>query len=245
MLRTLGGLILSSVLTATALVPSVSGQCGAGTRAPAPNVQQGESPGSQVAQIPEPEFKKWLQETTDLLSKLNETLNVPMSRPIDIGELPKFTPAERQAEDKLLKMLREICLTYLRAGAEQRESIRRMFDGKEAARWFLAGYPSYAAEEIHSKADVEWVLVGLAAVSIEDNRRDFRDTYVALGDLYVIAFKAGIAPGDYFKQVALLSSRTEIEEGYGSMYDFLLGFEKSAFFKFEVKPKLPRKREAN
>lgn len=200
------------------------------------------------AQLTEPEFKRWLEENTALLTKLDETLRGPTSRPVDIngedrsgGGKPKLGPAEQRAEETLLRTLRAVCLTYLRATPEQREAIRRMFDGRETALWYLLGYTSYAAERIHSNDDVEWVLVGLAAASIQDNRVDFRDTYVSLGELYIRSVKSGVAPGEYFKRVGLLSSKEPSLDEQDSMYEFLLGFESSAFFKHEVAPQLPRR----
>ena len=216
---------------------------------PAPAApRQRPAPNARGTQLTETEFKRWMEEHAALLSRLDETLKGPLSQPLDFNDpdypntgKPKFTPEQQRAEDKMIKTLKVVCLVYLRATPGQRERIRRMFDGKEIAVGYLTGYPSHAAEQIRSKRDEEWVLVGLAAASIQDNRVDFRDTYVALGDLYVSAFKAGIEPGIHFKRVGLLSSDVPSLEGQYSMREFLVGFERSAFFRFDVARRLPRR----
>ena len=82
-----------------------------------------------------------------------------------------------------------------------------------------------------------WLRLGLAAVSIDDNGTDYRDTYVALGDMYVCAVRRGMEPVTYFEEAAEISSGvSNIEQT--SMRDFLLRFEGSAYFGEAVAPKL-------
>lgn len=77
----------------------------------------------------------------------------------------------------------------------------------------------------------------LAAVSIDDNGADFRDTYEALGDLCIGAVRCGMDPRPYFDEAAEISSGvTNIERA--SMRDLLLRFEGSAYFGEAVAPKL-------
>jgi hypothetical protein len=77
----------------------------------------------------------------------------------------------------------------------------------------------------------------LAAVSIDDDGTDFRDTYVALGDLYIAAARCGMDPRPYFDEAAEISSGvSNIEQT--SMRDFLLRFEGSAYFGEAVAPNL-------
>jgi hypothetical protein len=77
----------------------------------------------------------------------------------------------------------------------------------------------------------------VAAVSIDDNGTDFRDTYVALGALYLCAVRCGMEPGSYFGDAAEISSSVSNME-QTSMRDFLLRFEGSAYFGESVAPKL-------
>jgi hypothetical protein len=96
------------------------------------------------------------------------------------------------------------------------------------------------AHKLADTCDDSWLRLGLAAVSIvsiDDNGTDFRDSYVALGDLYVCAVRCGIEPGPYFEEVAQISSGVpNIEQT--PMRDFLLRFEGSAYFGEAVAPKV-------
>jgi hypothetical protein len=77
----------------------------------------------------------------------------------------------------------------------------------------------------------------LAAVSIDDSGTDFRDSYMALGDLYICAVRCGIEPDPYLDEVAEISSEVpNIEQT--PMRDFLLRFEGSAYFGEAVAPEL-------
>jgi len=87
--------------------------------------------------------------------------------------------------------------------------------------------------------EARWLRLGLAAVSMDDNGTDFRDTYVVLGDLYVCAVRCGMEPEPYFQEAADISSGVP-SIGQTSMRDFLLRFEGSAYFGEAVAPKLRR-----
>jgi len=93
------------------------------------------------------------------------------------------------------------------------------------------------ADKLADTCDGRWLRLGLAAVSIDDNGTDFRDSYVALGVLYLSAFRCGLEPGPYFEEAAEISSAdSNIEQT--STRDFLLRFEGSAYFEEAVAPKL-------
>jgi len=93
------------------------------------------------------------------------------------------------------------------------------------------------ADRLADTCDDRWLRLGLAAVSIDDNGTDFRDTYVALGALYLSAVRCGIEPGPYFEEAAEISSSVSNME-LTPMRDFLLRFEGSAYFEEAVAPNL-------
>ena len=93
------------------------------------------------------------------------------------------------------------------------------------------------ADKLADTCDDRWLRLGLAAVSIDDNGTDFRDTYVALGALYLCAVRCGMEFGSYFEEAAEISSSVSNME-QTSMRDFLLRFEGSAYFGESVAPKL-------
>jgi hypothetical protein len=77
----------------------------------------------------------------------------------------------------------------------------------------------------------------LAAASLENNRVNFKEMYLALGSLYEACVKSGMQPSLEFVKIAYLSN-PEKNRG-ASMQEFLANFEDSAFFKKDVEPKLP------
>jgi len=93
------------------------------------------------------------------------------------------------------------------------------------------------ADRLADTCDDRWLRLGLVAVSIDDNGTDFRDTYVALGALYLSAVRCGLEPGPYFQEAAKTSSGVS-HVGQTPMRDFLLRFEGSAYFEESVAPKL-------
>jgi hypothetical protein len=100
---------------------------------------------------------------------------------------------------------------YLQTTPEQRERIRSFFDGegKRHVRDGLHGYISRAAKFLEETRDPKWLWRGLAAGSIEDQRIDWRDTLVTLGELYVAARRVHIRPKPYFKAVAQMSNTVD------------------------------------
>jgi hypothetical protein len=93
------------------------------------------------------------------------------------------------------------------------------------------------ADRLADTCDDRWLRLGLVAVSIDDNGTDFRDTYAVLGALYLSAVRCGMEPGPYFQEAAEISSGISKVE-LTPMRDFLLGFERSAYFEESVAPKL-------
>ena len=85
----------------------------------------------------------------------------------------------------------------------------------------MLGYANRAAKRIQSPEDEEWLLRGLAAISIENCARDYRDVLLALAELYVMAEEAGIKPGSDFRAVSKLSSEEKPRGGDTSVKKML------------------------
>jgi hypothetical protein len=64
----------------------------------------------------------------------------------------------------------------------------------------------------------------LAAISIENCARDYRDVLLALAELYVTAEEAGIKPSSDFRAVSKLSSEEKPRGGDTSMKKMLANF---------------------
>jgi hypothetical protein len=152
----------------------------------------------------------------------------------------KLSAIEPEKYAALHTEMDRLCDFYLAASDAEREALRLHLGMRPDALREMLNHIGWATEHVHSAADHIWVLRGLAAVSLEDHRIDYRDVYLALGDLYLAAVRAGIDASLCFQDVAALSNPNPGKmPGGGSLRDFLGKFESSAFFAESVTPKLP------
>jgi hypothetical protein len=150
---------------------------------------------------------------------------------------PIGEPARRPGGKELAYDLDLACELYLQGDAVLRREIRHSFDEWTAVRGRMLAKVWSFADKLADTCDDRWLRLGLAAVSIDDNGTDFRDTYVALGGLYIGAVRCGTEPGPYFEEAAEISSSDSNTE-LSPMRDFLLRFGGSAYFEEAVAPKL-------
>jgi len=150
---------------------------------------------------------------------------------------PLGEPAHQPEGEELASDLHLACELYLRGDETLRREIRKSFGEWTAVRGRVLAKAWSFADKLADTCDDRWLRLGLAAVSINDNGTDFRDSYLALGDLYVCAVRCAVEPGPYFEEAAEISSGiSNVEQS--SMRDFLLRFERSAYFEEAVAPKL-------
>nr|HEV7952438.1 hypothetical protein [Candidatus Acidoferrales bacterium] len=144
--------------------------------------------------------------------------------------------------ENLHQTIGELCVLYLGVSSEQREEIRNLAaEPSRVISYHLFNHIGWAGKQISASGDGEWVRRGLAAASIENNRLDARDTFAALGRLYLAASSAGIDCSHYFQEVAELSSAQPVYPKFrwiGCMREFLANFEQSEYFKQDVRPKI-------
>jgi hypothetical protein len=150
---------------------------------------------------------------------------------------PLGEPANQPEGKELASDLDLACELYLRGDEALCCEIRDSFEGWTAVRVRMLARTWQFAERLADTCDDRWLRLGLAASSIDDNGTDFRDTYVALGALYLAAVRCGLEPGPYFEEAAEISSGVSNVE-LTPMRDFLLRFEGSAYFEESVAPKL-------
>jgi hypothetical protein len=139
--------------------------------------------------------------------------------------------------DEIHGQLNDLCDYYLFASDAERLKVRELADGNEALLRHLREHIGWSLSRITSPSDAREVRRGLAAASIEQNQSDFRDTYIAFGELYLKAVAVGIDPDSEFEYVSSISSSVARNRS-GNMRDFLGKFKQSAFFASYVKPKL-------
>jgi hypothetical protein len=114
--------------------------------------------------------------------------------------------------------VREVCLRYLEAGHTERVAIRSTFRDPDA-RSFLPWFALRVAERLKDASSVEGLLIGLAALSIDDGRdeTDSRDAGATLRTLYRRAENAGIDAKPFLRQVAALSNGQPAHPGIPSV----------------------------
>ncbi len=114
--------------------------------------------------------------------------------------------ANKPLVDAVNDVLRDLCGIYLEAQEELRASIRNAFAGQTMLLVHLINLTGTACLAMPRGDAPRWFRTALAALSIEDNRTDYRDTLVALEHLHASALKAGIDPKPYLEEAASLSS---------------------------------------
>jgi hypothetical protein len=150
---------------------------------------------------------------------------------------PLGEPAHQPGGKELTSDLSLACRLYLRGDEALRREIRHSFNEWTSVRGRMLAQAWLFVQRLADTCDDCWMRLGLAAVSIDDNGTDFRDSYVALGDLYICAVRCGIEPDPYFEEAAEISSGVPNIERT-PMRDFLLRFERSAYFGEAVAPRL-------
>jgi hypothetical protein len=109
-------------------------------------------------------------------------------------------------EAALHALLDELCPAYLRGTSDERAAVRAAVAAKRTMPDRVRGYAHVRARSIRSPEDVETLRVALSAMSIENCAMDYRDTLLALAEIYVRAERAGIDPQPHFEAVAAVSS---------------------------------------
>jgi hypothetical protein len=150
---------------------------------------------------------------------------------------PLGEPAHQPGGKELASELNLACRLYLQGEDALRREIRNSFSEWTSVRGRMLARVRPFADRLADTCDERWLRLGLAAVSIDDNGTDFRDTYVALGALYLCDVRCSMDPRLYFEEAAEISSGASNTE-LTSMRDFLLRFEGSAYFGESVAPKL-------
>jgi hypothetical protein len=135
-------------------------------------------------------------------------------------QLAKYDPYQ-----VIYKLLDELCPAYLEASPEQRSLVRTAVSDKNGILSALIGYTYKAARQIRSPEDKGWLRKGLAAISIEDCNKDYRDVLLVLAELYLAAEEAGIKPRSHFTAVSKLSSSEKPRGGSTSMQKMLANFQ--------------------
>jgi hypothetical protein len=174
-------------------------------------------------------------------SRLNEVFEKNWTRDYSPESIKsageKASAAAHEAREQLNKRIDPICDSYLAGTDKQRMELRAGVANFPTLLRALNQYIGWSQERIKGNEDRIHLRRALAAASLEDNRVNFKEMYLALGRLYEACVKSGVQPSLEFVKIAYLSNP---EKNRGtSMQEFLANFEESAFFKKDVEPRLP------
>jgi hypothetical protein len=177
-------------------------------------------------------YQAWVEPINQViresLFKVNRDGYTPADYERDVEAVREKQRAKYDPYQAIYELLDELCPAYLEASAERRAAVRVAVSDKGGVLSALLGYAYRAAKRIQSPADREWLRRGLAAISIENCARDYRDVLLALAELYVAAEEAGIRPRSEFTAVSRLSSRELPRGGDTPMQGMLANFSRYA-----------------
>jgi hypothetical protein len=137
--------------------------------------------------------------------------------------------------DEVFAVLDDICDLYARSDPPDCAAIRRIVQEREA-HLLLDDYLGYASRILKQGGRREWLERGVAAASIDDQRRDYRDWLMSLGDLYLSARAAHLDPSPVLKRIAERSNPDRHAAAPTATRDALGTFEDSAYFEISILP---------
>jgi hypothetical protein len=139
--------------------------------------------------------------------------------------------------DEVYAVFDELCDLYARSEPSRCAIIRGIVQEREAHR-LLDDYIAYASRILKQGGRPEWLERGIAAASIDDQRRDYRDWLMSLGDLYLSAHAAHLDASPVLKRIAERSNPERHAAAPTPTRDALGGFEDSAYFATSIAPQL-------
>lgn len=139
--------------------------------------------------------------------------------------------------DEVFAVFDDICDLYARSDPAHCALIRGIVHDREAHR-LLEEYLGYASRILKQGGRPEWLERGVAAASIDDQRRDYRDWLMSLGDLYLSARAAHLDPSTVLKRIAERSNPERHPAAPTPTRDALATFEDSAYFMTSILPQL-------
>lgn len=119
-----------------------------------------------------------------------------------------------------------LCRAFRDTDDAGRMALYRRLAARPNLRAQFYGFIHDAAAQVRATHDPTWIDLALAAAALEGGRLDWRDLYVALGELWLAAESARINPRRRFAAAAAMADDTV--EGGRSARGLLMGFEHSA-----------------
>ncbi|MEK6206718.1 MAG: hypothetical protein AABM32_03675 [Chloroflexota bacterium] len=158
-----------------------------------------------------------------------------------MGRLPQAAGAAASVgvgpRDEVFAVFDEICDLYARSDPPRCAILRGLVHEREA-RVLLEEYVGHASAVLKKGGRPEWLERGIAAASIDDQRRDYRDWLMWLGDLYLTAHAKHVDPSPVLRRMAERSNPERHAAAPTSTREALSTFENSAYFLTSIVPQL-------
>ena len=137
-------------------------------------------------------------------------------------------------------LLAEVCDFYAGAVDAERADLARVVNANDALSVLCIWFAGRAYQMLEATGGDDWLRRAVTAAALADTKPDYRDWYLTLGDVWIVAVRHGLDAGGAFRAASALAPERR-ESGGGSTRKMLAEFEKSAYFAESVAPKL-RKR---
>jgi hypothetical protein len=195
---------------------------------------------------PSEEFLKRVDELRDLLSayaaRAEQDFARAWNKELNAASIKKAGEAAhsvlKETYQQIQEQLVDLCSAYLLMNDEERMTAREIVGTHPELLRQLHNHVMWEVDRVKSEADQDRIMRGLAAISLNDLRTDYRDVYIAMGMAYQHAYRVGAFLSIPLVKIANLSNPSPSGRNKGSMRDFFLSFETSAFFFDSVAPKL-------
>lgn len=129
-----------------------------------------------------------------------------------------------EVRDQLFRIFADLCDSFVHAAELDRDQIRKVFTRDQRRSDRIRLFAIHNAMGIKSLPDASSLSRGLVAMSIENCAVDFRDTLMALAELWVRAEQAGIDPQPFFSTAAEFSTNEKTPGGCESVATMLRDF---------------------
>jgi len=141
---------------------------------------------------------------------------------------------------KIEPLIRMALNLYVSGTAEDRETIRSFFSSTDRCHIHLFRVLAQTVREFETLPSESNFKNSLAAMSLENIRFDYRDSYMLLGRLYLTAVRKSIDPDPLLQWIASISDTRPVYAGQSSMQQFFSEFKNSTFFRESVAHTVPR-----
>jgi hypothetical protein len=133
-------------------------------------------------------------------------------------------------------LLAEVCDFYAGAEPADRDGLAGVVNANDALSVLCIWFAGRACQRLEATGGPEWLRRTVTAAALADTKPDFRDWYLTLGDVWIVAVRRGLDARGAFAAAATLAPEKHSTEG--STRKMLAEFEKSAYFAASVAPKL-------